>query len=147
MVDPVGVQVELLQGELDATAPRPAHRVLASLKMPVIGSGPVEKQFPVQADLTKGSVRMVVDFGRIVAGLVQLDITAQAGTIIDMAYVEDPIGGGTTAGFRGPQNGARYITRGSEDIFESFHINGLRYIYIVIHGTPGQVTMNLLSVR
>ena len=146
VVDPVGVQVELLQGPIDAAAPRPAHRVLASMKVPVIESSPLEKQFPIQVDLSAGSARLVVDFGRIVAGLVQLDIIAPAGTTIDMAYVEDPLSSAAT-GFRGPQNGARYITRGSEDTFESFDLNGLRYIYMVIHGTSGQVSMNRVAVR
>ena len=81
----------------------------------------------------------MADFGRIVAGLVQLEVSAPAGTTFDLCYVEDPLTG-KEQGFGVPHNGTRYIARGADDVFETFDVNGLRRIYLVIHGTSGPVT-------
>ena len=47
----------------------------------------------------------------------------------------------------GAHNGTRYIARGRDDAFETFDVNGLRRIYMVIHGASGPVTVKRVAVR
>lgn len=143
---PASVRVEYLQGTVDSTRRRPAARVFASLGLPSSPAAQAD-HLPVRIELVAGrAARLVVDMGRIVAGQVQLDVSAPAGTTFDMCYVEDPITG-RERGLGVPQNGGRYIARGSDDFFEAFDPNGLRRIYLLVHGGEGPVTVNRVAVR
>ena len=63
---------------------------------PVIAAG----RLPLTVEIEAGhAARLVADFGRVVAGLVQLEVSAPAGTIFDLCYVEDPLTG-KEQGFR-----------------------------------------------
>ena len=57
--------------------------------------------------------RLLADFGRIVAGQVQFEVSAPAGTIFDLCYVEDPLTGKEQGMFGAPHTGTRYIARGA----------------------------------
>ena len=93
-----------------------------------------EHKLPLTAEVASGqALRLLADFGRVVAGLVQLEVSVSAGTIFDLCYVEDPLTG-KEQGMFGAHNGTRYIARGRDDAFETFDVNGLRRIYMVIHG-------------
>ncbi|MBN1877288.1 MAG: alpha-L-rhamnosidase N-terminal domain-containing protein, partial [Anaerolineae bacterium] len=144
VVAPVGAKAEPLQDAVDTSITLPAARVVSTMNLP---AGPANAvTFPFQVEFGSGGARLVVDFGRIVAGLVQLEVCAPAGTTFDLCYVEDPLTG-KEQGFNAPHNGSCYIARGMDDFFEAFDTNGLRYIYLVIHGTGGPVTINHLAVR
>ena len=93
------------------------------------------------------AARLVADFGRVVAGLVQLEVSAPAGTTSICATWKIPLTGKEQGMFGAPHNGTRYIARGADDVFETFDVNGLRRIYLVIHGTSGPVTVKRLAVR
>jgi alpha-L-rhamnosidase len=144
VVAPASVQAERLQDAVDTSIGLPAARVASTLGLSAAPAGAAA--FPHEVALDTGGARLLVDFGRIVAGLVQLEVSAPAGTIFDMCYVEDPLTGKESGPF-GPHNGSRYIARGADDAFETFDPNGLRYIYLVIHGTSGPVTVHRLAVR
>jgi len=143
---PAGMQIETLSGPVDLSAEGPAQRVDASLTTSVTRSERATA-FPVQVEVPPGgAVRLVADMGRIVSGFVQFEVEAPAGTVLDFSYVEEPL----TAGPEGPfgrHAGARYTTRGTNDRYETFDSNGLRYICLLVHGVSGAVTLKGLSVR
>ena len=143
VVTPVGVTVEKLDGIVDTSIPMPASRVTSTMGLPAtpVNAGAL----PLEVDLGSGGARLRVDFGRIVAGSVQLAVDAPAGTVFDICYVEDPLTG-AAGGLLGPHNGSRYVARGSDDELEVFDPNGLRNMYVVIHGTEGPVTVKRVAV-
>ncbi len=146
VVVPATVQAEVLQGAIDTSKAGPAGRVAASMRLPASPLAALGG-LPATVELAAGqAVRLTADFGRIVAGLVQWEVSAPAGTVFDLCYVEDPLTGKEQGTF-GPHNGSRYVARGHDDVFETFDINGLRRIYMVIHGAAGQVTVKRLAVR
>jgi Bacterial alpha-L-rhamnosidase 6 hairpin glycosidase domain/Alpha-L-rhamnosidase N-terminal domain len=146
VVAPASIQTESLQGAVDASRPGPGARVVASMALPA-GPAQTAGRLPVTVKIEAGRpVRLLADFGRVVAGLVQLEVSAPAGTIFELSYVEDPLTG-KEQGMFAPHNGSRYIARGTDDAFEAFDVNGLRRIYLVIHGARGPVTVNRLAVR
>ena len=151
VVAPVSVQAERLQGKVDTSIGMPAPRVVSTIHLSASPAGTAT--FPFQVAFGSGGARLLIDFGRIVAGVVQLEVSAPAGTLFDLCYVEEPITG-REQGFGAPHNGSRYIARGTDDVFETFDTNGLRYIYLVIHGgdgspalAAGSVTVNRVAVR
>ena len=143
---PVTIQVDTLSGPIDLSAAAPATRVDTSIPAPIERSA-TGASLPVCVDIpTGGAVRLALDMGRIVAGFVQFEVEAPAGTVFDWAYVEDPMSGQPT-GIFGPHAGTRYVARGQHDRFQVFDTNGLRYAYVLVHGTTGPVTLNAFSVR
>jgi len=144
VVAPVRVTAELLEGAVDRSIDMPAARVASAMGLPATPAGTAA--FPLEVEPGRGGARLVIDFGRIVAGLVQLEVSAPPGTIFDLCYVEDPITG-QEHGLGAPRNGSRYIARGSDDFFEAFDINGLRFVYLVVHPASRPVTVNRVAVR
>jgi alpha-L-rhamnosidase len=143
---PVAIQVEILQGPPDISAPGPGRRILASISRPVTGSQPAEG-LPLACELPEGgAARLLIDFGRIVAGFVQFEVAAPAGTVLDLAYVEDPLKSAEVAGLGGP-SGARYVARGENDRFLAFDSTGLRYVYLLAHGASGPLSVRSFAVK
>jgi len=145
-VPPVSAMVEQLPSAPDASIALPAPRMVASMRIAATPAAQGATTLPIKIELSAGATRVRVDFGRIVAGLVQLEIDAPAGTRIDLAYVEEPLTG-KEQGFLAPSNGSRYIARGDHDVFEAFDINGLRYVYLLIQDARGPVTLKRIAVR
>ena len=144
-VAPVGCVVESLAGKVDLTAVAPGERVQASLSAEA--SCLADASLPLRIDVPAGgAVRLVLDLGRIVSGLVQFDLDAPAGTVIDLAYAEDPLAAEAHGPF-GAHLGARYVARGENDVFEAQDTNGLRYAYLLVHGVAGGVTLKRFAVR
>ncbi len=142
---PVAIQVEYLQDPVDLSADSPAERVETSLTAPFTGSEQ-SAGFPVEMEVPSGgAVRLTVDMGRIVSGFPQFEVVAPKGTVLDIAYVEDPITGPST-GF-GRHLGTRYVARGANDRFQVFDSNGLRYAYLLVHGATGAVTLESFSIK
>jgi hypothetical protein len=83
--------------------------------------------------------------GGIVSGLVQFDLDAPVGTVLDLSYTEEPVTG--PAGMIAQHTGTRYIARGTNDSMEVFDSNGFRYAYILIHGVQGTVTLQHFAVQ
>jgi len=143
---PTAVRVERLSGPLDLSAVGPAPRLEASLLAAVIDSKEVAG-LPVEVNVPEGgAVRLVLDMGRIVSGLAGFAVQAPAGTVLDMAFLEDPI----EVPLAGPFSrhaGTRYVARGEHDDFEAFDVHGLRYAYLLVHDTAGPVTVQRFTVR
>jgi alpha-L-rhamnosidase len=91
--------------------------------------------WPVQVPSTSGgqAQRYLVDFGREVIGWIELDVTAQAGTQIDLL------------GFEGIQEGRwqisqlmnntmRYTCRAGRQTYTSNLRRGFRYLIVAVHG-------------
>lgn len=142
---PVAIQVEYLQDPVDLSADSPVKRVETSITAPVTRSEQ-PAGFPVEMTVPSGgAVRLIVDVGRIVSGFPQFEVLAPTGTVLDIAYVEDPITGPST-GF-GRHLCTRYVARGANDRFQVFDSNGLRYAYLLVHGVAGAVTLKSFSVK
>ena len=143
---PLSVKVETLPEPGDVTADNPAKVVVATLAAPVSQTA-TTATFPVRFDVPAGgAVRLLMDMGRIVSGLPQFELEAPAGTVFDFFYAEDPLKPGVPMGFGAPHGGTRYIARGSDDRFQVFDSNGLRYIYAVVHGASGPVTLKHYAI-
>ena len=142
---PLVIQVAYLQGLPDLSTGSPARRVETSIVVP-IAAREQARGFPVQVRVPPdGAVRLMMDMGRIVSGLAQFELEAPAGTILDLAYVEEPITGPATGS--GRHLGTRYVARGAGDRFQAFDSNGLRYAYLLLHGASGPVTLRTFSVQ
>jgi len=143
---PTEIEIEVLSGPADLSAAGPAERIDASLKATVTHSEGATA-CPIQLDVPPdGAVRVVADMGRIVSGFVQLEADAPAGTVFEFSYVEEPLSAGPEGPF-GRHTGARYTARGTNDKYQAFDPNGLRYVCLLVHGAGGAVTIKDLSVR
>lgn len=91
------------------------------------------------AEVAAGEALAVeIDFGRVVAGRVAFDLTAPAGTTVDLLYREAPDNPEDTFAMSVPRTGARYIARGGSDSFRAQESNGLRYAQVIV--TPPEAT-------
>ncbi|WP_426225817.1 family 78 glycoside hydrolase catalytic domain [Pseudarthrobacter sp. DSP2-3-2b1] len=91
---------------------------------------------------------VVLDFGRVVAGYLQIDITAPHGTVIDLHYRELPHDPGVDEVATAPGGGMRYIARGHDDTYEALELHGLRYVHIIVRSEQeAQIRINAVTVR
>jgi alpha-L-rhamnosidase len=142
---PATLQVETLDGRLDAEIGSPVKRVDAALDLPISTTSRAER-LPLTLEIPAGSIaRLTLDMGRIVSGFVRFELDAPAGTVLDLSYREEPIKG--PSGMIDQHAGTRYTARGEHDRFEVFDSNGFRYAYILVHGVEGVVTLESFSVR
>ena len=125
----------------------PVTRVTQALLEDAIRTHTAE--LPATFDVAPGQVHhLSVDFGRIVAGFVELDLDAPAGTVVDMHYREKVFRPELAWSGEDPETGARYIAAGTDDQFAALEINGLRYLHLVVHASQAvSVTLNRLEVR
>jgi alpha-L-rhamnosidase len=132
----------------DWTADHPALRI-RQLLVSSAGSSPTSGSLPVSVSLSPDTAHhLEVDFGRIVAGFVEVDVVAPAGTILDLYYREKPWAADPDEGVSAPTTGARYITRGREDGFRALEINGLRYLHLIVYGDAAfEATITGIRVR
>src|SRR5829696_98526 len=105
-------------------------------------------QLPVKVDRTEDAVTLLtVNFGRIVAGHVELEVNAPSGVRLDLFYQEsadyDAIAGPVDSA---PRSSASYITSGSADHYKAVDINGLRQIFLMIPPGAGKVTVRNIAV-
>ena len=77
-------------------------------------SVPHNSELPTSFDIAPGEVHdFSVDFGRIVAGFVELDLEAPAGTAVDMHYREKVFRPELAWSGEDPETGARYVAAGA----------------------------------
>ena len=105
-------------------------------------------QLPLTVARSQDGVTLVtVNFGRIVAGHVELEVDAPSGVRLDMFYQEsadyDAIAGPVDSA---PRSSASYITRGFADHYTAVDINGLRQIFLMIPPGAGEVTVRDIAV-
>ncbi len=90
----------------------------------------------------------VLDMGRVVAGLVSLELEAPAGTRVDLHYREAAPRPGVADPMSLPMTGATYVARGRDDRFEALEVNGFRYVHVLVESAPGEeVAVGELTVR
>ena len=124
----------------------PAERVVELLTS-IDATPAAGGRFPVVASVPAGRVQHVaVDFGRIVAGYVEFDIEAPAGTVVELLYRELVWDRALGTIASAPRTGARYTTRGTDDRYRALELNGLRYIHLAIH-SPGGADVTVSSPR
>ena len=87
-------------------------------------------QLPLTVARSQDAVTLVTfDFGRIVAGHVELEVEAPPGVRLDLFYQEsadyDAVAGPVDSA---PRSSASYTTRGFADHYKAVDINGLRKI-------------------
>jgi hypothetical protein len=142
---PVSLRAEYLAGQVDPAVGDPVKRLEAAIDLPV--TGPAEGVgLPLSLEVPAGgSARVALDMGVIVMGQVQFEVQAPAGTVLDFSYTEDPLT--HAAGMIGMHAGTRYIARGENDCFQVYDALGLRYAYVLIHGTAGPVTLRSFAVQ
>jgi alpha-L-rhamnosidase len=129
------------------TNDHPVTRVTQALLAEVIRTHTAE--LPTSFEVAPGEVHhFAVDFGRIVAGFVELDLEAPAGTVVDMHYREKVFRPELAWSGEDPETGARHIAAGADDQFAALEINGLRYLHLVVHADQtASVSLNRLEVR
>ncbi|MBV9280459.1 MAG: family 78 glycoside hydrolase catalytic domain, partial [Chloroflexi bacterium] len=142
---PAALQLATLEGQVDTQIGDPVARVERSLELPresVTTDAQLPLSFVVPPD---GAARVTIDMGRIVSGLVQLELQAPSGTVLDLSYTEEPMAG--ASGFGRMRAGSRYIARGHHDRFQVFDTLGFRYAYILVQGVEGGVTLTHFAVQ
>lgn len=87
------------------------------------------------------SPAVVLDFGRIVAAHVRLDLEGPAGTIIDIGYAERLIDGHFNINVDGAATADRYTLKDGSQVFESFAWKAFRYLKLRFRCCPGPVTV------
>ncbi|NLT73736.1 MAG: alpha-L-rhamnosidase [Chloroflexi bacterium] len=139
---PVSLIVERLEPAEGSLPGSPVDRLSAALSRTVRTRA--QGTLPIKLEPLEG-VRLSMDMGRIVSGLVYLKVDAPAGTEFDLSFTEDPLTPNLTMDRM--TAGARYIARGSDDRFQLFDSNGLRYIYLLVHGGAEPVTVRSAGVQ
>ena len=141
---PANIQITSLGGVPDRIVADPVKRVESVIESPVISN--TEGTLPLVLDIPDGgSVRLILDMGGIVSGLVEFSVEAPASAVLDLSYTEIPITGPSR--MLGQHAGTRYIARGENDQFKVFDSNGFRYAYLVVHGVAGQVKLPHFAVQ
>lgn len=145
---PQAIHHEILRGTLLPEAPEavgPAQRVSASLSAETTHTVQ-HASLPLNLEVPAGGVlRLRLDMGVIVSGFVGFEVDAPSGTVLDLAYLEEPLT--PDRGAFGVHAGTRYVARGRNDRFQVFDSNGLRYIYLLLHGVHGRVTVKDVWVQ
>jgi alpha-L-rhamnosidase len=141
---------------VSATAERRAWGEATAVTDPIVRNERVyaapllEAPSPVSlpADLVAqpaSTLRLDLDMGRIVAGLVEVEVDAPAGTEIDFSFLEEPMRE-DAGGFGRMRAGCRYIARGRDDRYQFFDTVGFRYANVLVSG-DGAVRLGAVRVR
>lgn len=145
-VGPVSLTAEAIDLPIDVSARSPAARVEASALRHLATRPPVRSgTLPLRVMVPQGGyVRLILDMGRIVAGVVEFSFEAPAGTIFDISYAEELV---THPAPFGAHGGNRYIARGKDDRHSPFDKQGFRYVYVLIHNVAGPVSLTGFVLR
>lgn len=139
------ITVETVATRPDTSHNSPAARVETSALTQPATTSQAGATWPLTVTVpANGHVRLMLDMGRIVGGLVEFAINAPAGVVCEFGYVEEPIQAASPFGAHG---GNRYITRGHADRHTVFDPQGFRYAYVLIHGAAATVTLTDFAVQ
>ncbi|WP_169514482.1 alpha-L-rhamnosidase N-terminal domain-containing protein [Actinokineospora enzanensis] len=101
-----------------------------------VAGDPVELPVSVDSD---AAVVFTADWGRMVAGTVELCVDAEPGVVVTARMAESLDGGAS-------EFAMRCVTRDGENRFESSDPTGGRYAVVVVHGR-GRVSLRRIAVR
>ncbi|HLL04429.1 MAG TPA: family 78 glycoside hydrolase catalytic domain [Myxococcaceae bacterium] len=115
-------------------------------------SGPPQAQAELVVRTAPGrAVALVWDFGEIVPGRPCFELTAAAGTIIDVAYSErvkdDRVETHEAAFDFFAQNVDRFIAREGRQQWERFEWTGARYLQLTVRQASGPVTLHTVGLN
>ncbi|MGC3993618.1 MAG: alpha-L-rhamnosidase N-terminal domain-containing protein [Propionicimonas sp.] len=123
----------------------PARRLIAQLSGGGNGT-PVALPLEVTPDAENATI-LTFDFGRIVAGHVEVEVDAPAGVRLDLFYQElaayDYANGPIDSA---PRTGASYTTRGSADRYRALEVNGLRQLFLLVPPGTDPVVIREVAV-
>jgi alpha-L-rhamnosidase len=88
---------------------------------------------------------LTFDFGRVVSGLVEVDVVAPDGTTIDLAYLERPFDPVADNRYL-PRAGARVVVAADSPGFRAVETNGMRYVAALIT-PPVEATVGISQLR
>ena len=130
----------------DVDLEHPVERVRQLLGAP--GLAFAEASLPLSADIGPARAQLIgLDFGRVVAGFVEIDLDAPAGTVLDCYYRERPFRPEAVTA-SDPTTGARFVAAGGAGSLCATEINGLRFAYLALHAPEtGRATVRAVRVR
>jgi len=92
------------------------------------------------------AVAFLLDFGKEVLGRPVLELTAPAGTVIDLVYGERLHDGKLEFWHQGTRMAERYVTKSGHQTFHAIHPRGTRYLEVVIRTPKKAVTFHRIGV-
>ncbi len=95
---------------------------------------------------SQASVVLLFDFGGEVLGRPLIELTAPAGTIIDLTYTERLYHGQAEPWFQGTRMVERFVSRSGRQTIHAFHPRGMRYLEVIIHGPKQGITLHRVGV-
>ena len=130
----------------DADNGHPVERVRQLLGAPALAFSDASLPLSIEIGPDR-SVLLGLDFGRVVAGIVEVDLDAPAGTTLDCYYRERAFRPGSVSA-SDPATGARFVAAGGPGTLAATEINGLRFAYVALHAPDaGRATVRSLRVR
>lgn len=92
------------------------------------------------------AVTLLFDFGREVLGRPLIELTAPAGTVIDLTYSERLHDGKSDPGYQGTRMAERFITKRGHQIFHAMHPRGMRYLEVIIRRPPKALEFHRVGI-
>lgn len=145
-VRPAAVLDARIRAKPEWESGHPAARVLQHLALP---GKPVPPSLPLSAGISaEQTLDAVIDFGRLTAGHLELEVDAPAGTVLELGYREKPKRVGKVETTSDYAIGARYICPGGRAVYSALEMAGLRYLYLTAHtDEPADVRILNVAVR
>ncbi|WAL74672.1 family 78 glycoside hydrolase catalytic domain [Kitasatospora sp. YST-16] len=124
----------------------PGARVVQHLEFP---GEPLPAGLPLSAVIgADRTLDLVIDFGALTAGFVELTVDAPAGTVLELGYREKRKRVGIVETTSDYEAGARYVCPGGRAVYSALEPAGLRYLYLTVHTpTAAEVTVVDVAVR
>ncbi len=91
-------------------------------------------------------VRILLDFGREVIGYHRFEISASAGTVVDLLNFEFITPSGQYHLTEGMNNSARYICREGRQAYQTYVRRGFRYSYLILRNLTRPVHLRRVEV-
>jgi hypothetical protein len=96
---------------------------------------------PMVVKASDEGLAVTIDFGREIAGQLELDVDAPAGVTIDFAPAELLHDGRPWCYRKGGQYARRYVTREGRQRWRGFAFDGFRYLHAVVRGPHPELTI------
>jgi len=90
---------------------------------------------------------LLLDFGRIVNAFPRVEVEAPAGTMVDLTYGQELIGGRIVPISGLGRFGDRCILRGGRQVWELFEYKNFRYLQLTIRNAAGPVRIHCVSAN
>jgi len=102
---------------------------------------PVGRRIPSGHDLC-----LLFDFGRATLGRIRIELTAPAGTVVDLGYTEQILHGQPQPWLQGTRMVERFVARGGRQTLVTLHPRGMRYLEVTLRGGGGEVQLHAVGI-